>query len=325
MSKNHELDALKSREQEAFQRKQAAWREYADARDRANYAFDAMKSAGQERNDARETMNHEYDAMQAASNHYREVWDEYGRIRDRNNSQIDSLRGEADYEHQEMKRCYDQASFEYNYGDKSMASIYSQEGKSHKERRDELNAAISGLVQEIHSAKENAQWRAPKTDSSAFHRAKEAYDYAKRRHESAQAEFKRVAAERDRLKKAFDDAQEEHARLKEEFRDKVDEVRAERQNRDQKMVEKVNMALVKTKPFYLGTIFGHKAKIVPRDNGSGKIDVYFAGLMAAGDGLGHGHAVIDRDGNVTYLRDAWSDHDDYLINDRPPKGKPTHK
>lgn len=49
------------------------------------------------------------------------------------------------------------------------------------------------------------------------------------------------------------------------------------------------------------------------------------GLAAAGDGLGHGHAIIDRNGNVTYLRDAWQDHDDYLIDNAGRRGINTHR
>ena len=87
------------------------------------------------------------------------------------------------------------------------------------------------------------------------------------------------------------------------------------------------MALVHEKggAFYLGSIFGQDAKIRQRNDGSGKTDVFFGGLSAAGDGTGHGHAIIDRDGNVTYLRDAWQDHDDYLIDDARKRGPNTHK
>ena len=87
-----------------------------------------MKSAWQERSSAREEMNREYEEMQRSSEHYREVWDGYSRIRDSNNSRIESLKWEADREHQEMISCFDRASFEYEYGDKSMAPVYSQEG-----------------------------------------------------------------------------------------------------------------------------------------------------------------------------------------------------
>lgn len=64
------------------------------------------------------------------------------------------------------------------------------------------------------------------------------------------------------------------------------------------------------------SIFGEDAKIKPRNDGSGKTDIYFGGSNTAGDGYGHGHAVIDREGNVIYLRDSGRDHEEYLIDDR---------
>jgi hypothetical protein len=59
MSRNYELDSLKSREQDAFQRKQAAFQRYADARDRCNEAHDVMQTAWEERVGAKEEMNRE--------------------------------------------------------------------------------------------------------------------------------------------------------------------------------------------------------------------------------------------------------------------------
>ena len=103
------------------------------------------------------------------------------------------------------------------------------------------------VIHEVREARQNAEWRAPKTDSSAFHRAKEAFERAKSRHESIQAEFKRAKAERDRLKAEFDSLHEEHLRLKEEFQRKLEEVKPERAAKKQQAVDKVNMALVHEK------------------------------------------------------------------------------
>ncbi len=127
-----------------------------------------------------------------------------------------------------------------------------------------------------------------------------------------------MKAERDRLKKEFEYAKEEHERLKAEFQSRLETVKREREAEKSAAMRKVEVALLK-KPAYCGSIFGKDAKIVPRDDGSGKTDVYYGGLEAAGDGIGHGHAVIERDGNVTYLRDAWQDHKDYIIDDRKAK------
>ena len=132
---------------------------------------------------------------------------------------------------------------------------------------------------------------------------------------------------RDSAKIEFDQLQTRYKQAQEAFNRKVEVVRTSRAATKQRVIDKVNMALVQEKGglFYLGSIFGQDAKIRPRNDGSGKTDVYFGGLYAAGDGIGHGHAIIDQDGTVTYLRDAWQDHDDYLIDNARKRGLNTHK
>ena len=327
MPKSYELDSLKSAEQDAFERKQRAWKIYADLRERCSHAHDEMESAWRERVAAREEMNSEFESMQQARELSAQIWDEYGRIRDSNNYEIERLRAEANSEHQQMIECFERASECYQFGDKSEAPYWSQQGHDHKERRDELNEEVRRLCEEVKAAKQDAMWRAPKVDASAFHRAKAIFESAKARHEAAQSEFKRLKMERDRAKAEFESAQEEFKHAKDAFRRKLEEVKASRATTKQQVIDRVNMALVHEKggSFYLGSIFGQDAKIRPRSDGSGKTDVYFGGLSAAGDGIGHGHAIIDRDGTVTYLRDAWQDHDDYLIDDAGKRGLNTHK
>ena len=295
MARNYELDSLKSREQEAFHRKQAAYQQYMEAKARTSEAHDDMQFAWDERCSAREEMNSEYEAMQRSSENYREVWDEYGRIRDASNSRIESLRYEADSEHEMMKDCFERASDAYEYGDKSEAPIHSAEGHEHKERRDALNDEIKALAQEIHDARATAEWRTPKTDSSAFHRAKDDFRRAKAHHESMQAEFRRLKAERDRLKAEFDSAKEEHAQLKEEFQRKLAEVKANYQRERDRTLDKAGVRYSERKD----------AKIVKKADGT--TQVYHGGL-GSGDGLGHGHTALDQFGNKTYDRGAFEDH-----------------
>ena len=328
MSRNPELDRLKAEQQSLFKQKQVAFQRFKDLQERTNIAHDVMQSAWDERVRAREHMNHEFEARQYAYSHRDSVWNEYGRIRDYNNSRIESLRYEADAEHRAMQDCFERASDAYQYGDKSEAPYYSQEGHMHKDRRDELNAEISELAREVKQAKANAEASAPRVDSSAFNYAKSAFESAKARHESAQAEFKRLKAMRDSAKAEFDHLQAQFKQAQAVFNRKLEEVKSERSATKQRAVNKVNMALIESNAHYLGTIFGHNAKIVPRKDSSGKIDVYFGGLNASGDGMGHGHATIDRNGNVTYLRDAWvtDKKRDYLINENADKfGGETHK
>ena len=220
----------------------------------------------------------------------------------------------------------ERASYAYENGNKAEAPIYAQEGHMHKDRRNALNAEISELGREVKQAKANAEASAPIVDSSAFNSAKAVFESAKSRHESARDEFRRIKAERNAAKAEFDSLQARFKRAQAAFKQRLEEVKSAKASQKQRTIDTVNMALVRSNAHYLGTLFGQDAKIVPRRDG--QIDVYFGGLNTAGDGMGHGHAVIDTHGNVTYLRDAWvSDkRNDYLIDDKADRyGKPTHK
>ena len=293
--RNQDLDALKTREQEAFSFKQNAWKKYDEAKTRCSELHDAMQSAWDERVSARDVMNHEYEAMQNDNNNYRAVWDEYGRIRDYNNAKIESLRSEADYEHREMIRCFDQASSCYQYGDKSEAPYWSEQGHSHKNLRDQLNCQISELCREVKAAKQNAEMRANKTNSSAFHRAKEAFNDAKNRHEAFQAGFNRLKAERDQLKLEFHRAEAEHRKLKEQFQRKLDEIKTNNKREREETLDKAGVSLFERSD----------AKIVKKSDGT--IQVYHGGI-GSGDGYGHGHTALDQFGNKTYDRKAFTEH-----------------
>lgn len=326
MLRNPELDRLKSRQQSLFEQKQAAFQRFKDLHEQTNVAYRTMQACWDERVRARECMNREFEAMQSTYSCSDSVWSEYTRIRDRNNSKIESLKYEADIEHRAMQECFDEASSAYQYGDKSDAPYLSQQGYEHRDRRNALNAEISELAREIKQAKANAEALAPKTDPSAFNRAKSSFEQAKSRHESAQAEFNALKNQRDSVKDDFDHLQEKFKQAQAAFNHKLEEVKSELNLKKHQVIDKVNMALVHEKggAFYLGSIFGQDAKIRSRNDGSGKTDVFFGGLSGSGDGAGHGHAIIDRDGNVTYLRDAWQNHDDYLIDDARRRGLNTH-
>ena len=329
MPRNPELDRLKAEQQSLFEQKQIAFQRLKDLQERINAAHDIMQSAWDERTRAREHMNREFEARRSAYSHRDSIWDEYGRIRDYNNSKIESLKRKADAEHRAMQNYFEQASNAYQYGNKSEAPYYSRQGHEYKDRRDELNAEISKLAREVKQAKANAEALAPRVDSSAFNYAKSAFESAKARHESAQAECKRLKVQRDSAKTEFDRLQSQFKQAQAAFQRRLEEIKSERSARDKRVVDKVNMALVQSNAHYLGTIFGQNAKIVPKKDGSGKIDVCFGGLNAAGDGIGHGHATIDKNGNVTYLRDAWvaDKKRDYLIDENADKkyGTETHK
>ena len=295
MPRDFELDSLRREEEQAFTRKQEAFRAYDEARKRADAAYEAMASAREERNRAQAEMNGEYEELQRTNAEHDEIWDEYGRIRDENNSQIESLKYEADSEYQQMHYCFENASSEYEYGDKAMASTYSQEGHQHKGRLAELNAQIRELGAAVKAAKADAQWRAPKVDSSAFRSAKQAYQEAKARYVALKEEFNRLKAYCDRLHDEFVLAKAAHENKKQRFQARLAEVKARKACEREQILDQADIH---------GSERGD-AKIVKKSDGT--IQIYSGGF-ASGDGLGHGHTAISKDGKVTYRRKAFAEH-----------------
>lgn len=302
MSRNYELDRLKAEQEAAFQRKQEAFQNYIYARDRANTLHDAMQNAWEERVRTREKMNQEFENRRYAFERHDSIWEKYGRIRDYNNSRIESLKYDADSEHHAMQDCFERASAAYEYGDKAEAPMWSQKGYEHRERRNELNAEISELAQEVKNERMYAESCAPRVDSSAFEDAKAEFEKAKSLHESVQAEFKQLKTERDRLKNIFDSLQDEYIRCKESFQRKLKEIKDER-----------NKILDKAK---VREIDRQDAKIVKKVDGT--VQIYHGGI-GKGDGFGHGHTALDCFGNVTYDRDAFSEHGSQNFTDAPLK------
>ena len=216
MPRSVELDNLFARKQEAFARKQVAFQKYVDARNRANEAHDRMQSAWDQRVAAREEMNREFESMQQSKDSRDAIWADFNRVCQENSSRIDQLRQEADMEHEMMKNCFDSASAAYEYGNKADAPMYASEGRMHKDRRDDLNAEVGRLIQEINNAKANAKWQTSSSHGNSFQSAKSNFNSAKMLHESAETEFKNAKAERDAYKAEFDSAQAEFERLKNE-------------------------------------------------------------------------------------------------------------
>ena len=217
MDTTFELESLKTKAQELFQRKQELYQQYAETRDRANAAYIAAQDAYQERRLAREGMNREFETLREAEAKRDEIWAEFEKTKRAINIRIELLRQTADSEHQKMKDCFALASKAYEEG-KVEAPLYASMGHDHKDHRNNINSEISSLVQEIREAKEAAMAAAPQIDRTAFLKAKKIYEEAKARHETAQTEFKRLVEERNELKKAFDAAHAEHTRLKDEIR-----------------------------------------------------------------------------------------------------------
>jgi hypothetical protein len=288
---------------------------YVDTIQRTNAAHEAMEEAWQDRLLTKEQMLIEFRALEALEEENKELWDAYEKIREYASPRIEQLRDESNVEHEEMKKCFDQASLEYERGNKKLCSSLSKEGREHQRKRNLLNDEVSTLCQQIKQAKEAAEKATPKSLGDAYRQAKALFEEAKKRHEAARANFKVQKVERDLYRTEYEAAKEECDSLEAAFLKRLEELKFANK-RPRGIVGKVDIGLIKSKPYYVGTVFGENAKIVEKKDGSG-VDVYFNGTSPNGDGLGHGHAVIDNNGNVTYLRDAWSKHGEALIKNKP--------
>ena len=306
MPRSAELDNLFARKQEAFERKQAAFQKYVDARNRANEAYDRMQSAWDQRVAAREEMNREFESMQQSKDSRDAIWADFNRLCQENSSRIDQIRREADMEHEMMKNCFDSASAAYEYGNKADAPMYASEGHAHKDRRDSLNAEVGRLIQEINNAKANAKWQTSGLCGNSFQSAKSNFNNAKMLHESAGAEFKNAKAERDAYRAEFDSAQAEFERLKDACQRKLNEVKENNRKERERILDKAGVS-------YLNR---QDAKIVKKADGT--TQVYHGGL-GSGDGFGHGHVALDQSGKKTYSREAFEKHGSQNYVDRKEK------
>lgn len=268
MSRDPELDALHAQVQQAFEAKQAKFEELKIARTEANAAYASLQQIRNSHDEAFAEMKRLRDELNESSRNYDLVWSEYSRLKESLSSRIDDLKAEADDEHRMMSECFDQASHEYNYGDRALASSYSQDGHVHKANRDALNAEVSNLFRQLKSAREDAQWRAPKTDSSEYQAAKARFEQTKALLDEAKRTFDAACDRRDLLKAVFDNLNESHKSLEAEFKKKREVIKLAREKQNSKWTE-----------LQVGTIDGH---LVTFKQGKGENEGQT--LIADGDG-----------------------------------------
>ena len=272
MAKDAELDRLKTAQDFAFQRKQDA--------------YQIQQRAWDSRSSARDAMNAAHEAKQRAYAEQDRTWQYYQSVRGMNGPRIDTLNSQQESAFQNMKRSYDAASAAYERRDGASASSYAAEGRRYKEESQRCVAERRRLVEEIRSAR--AQYEASKPAfqhaKEVFNEAKRTFDTAKAAHERAQADFKRAKEDFDQAAKAF--------------RTRLEKVKAEGQ---QRRAEKGSVA------DKAGVPYQYRDNVWVSKDSEGNTNIYFGGVGKP-NGPGHGHYVMDRNGNVTYKRDPFDAH-----------------
>lgn len=271
MAHDAELDRLKAAQDTAFQRKQRA--------------YEAMDTAWKRRSAAREALDRAHAAKQNAYDVQNSAWEYYQSVRQSNGPRIDSLNDRQERAFQNMKDAFDRASSAHDMRDGASARMYADQGHSYKAESQGYVAERRRLVQEIRDAKERHESTRP-----AFQYAKSQFDDAKRTHDRARDDHQRKQEEFKRAKADFDAAVAA-------FKKRLETVRAESQRRRQ---DKRSIAERAGVPFqYLNNVWVSRQGDV--------YNIYFGGVGKP-NGLGHGHYVMDRSGNVTYRRDPFDPH-----------------
>lgn len=272
MAKDAELERLKTAQDLAFSRKQAAQATQEAAWKRRKAAGDVMHAAYEEKDRA-------YHAQENA-------WQDLQRQRDSKGPRIGQLNSLQEAAYQNMKSAYDSASSAYDRHDGAGAKSYAELGRGYKAESQGYVDERRRLVAELRAAADHQRSYAPTFQAAKgrFDTAKREYDAAKAAHERTQTEFKTTKEAFDKASKAF------KARL-----DIVKAQNAKRANDKRSIAQKA------------GVPYAYLDKCYVNTSSNGTVNIYFGGVGEP-NGPGHGHYTMDRNGKVTYRREPFDPH-----------------
>ena len=231
-------------------------------------------------------MNQAYEAQQAAYANQQAAWDAYMSVKRANGPRIDSLNAQQERAYQNMKSAFESASLAHNMRDGASARMYADQGHAYKAEAQDCVAERRQLVAEIRTAREQFEAVRP-----AFQRAKSEYTQARQEFLSAKAEHERAQAEFNKAKAEFDACAKA-------FKDRLDELKSAHRKRRKDKKSIAEKAEVPSQ--YRDNVWISKES-------DGNTNIYFGGVGKP-DGPGHGHYVMDQNGNVTYRRDPFNPH-----------------
>lgn len=272
MAKDAELDRLKMAQDLAFQRKQGA--------------YQAQQRAWERRSSARDAMNLAHEAKQRAYADQDSSWQALQRLRDSYGPRIEQLNRLQEVAFQNMKSAFDSASSAHDRRDGAGAASYAAEGHRYKAESQGYVSERRGLVAELRAAKDRHESTKP-----AFQRAKDEFNSCRREYDVAKAEHERAQADFKRAKENFDQAVKA-------FKSRLEKVKLEGQQRREDKRSIAEKA---------GVPYQYRDNVWVSKDSDGNTNIYFGGAGTP-NGPGHGHYVLDRNGNVTYKREPFDSH-----------------
>jgi predicted nucleic acid-binding Zn-ribbon protein len=280
LARDAELDRLKSVMDKTFAKQQAAYQELKLTGDRRYQIKQELDISWQKVQAARESMDKAYRENQIN-------WDNYKSQREKISREIDIAKSRADILHSQMSASFDNASNAYNYGNKSAAPSYASEGRRYKEELQFANMEVKQLI---------ARAKSLSLPTDSFRQYQATFKLAQSQHNVVQGSYAAAKNDNEQAKKRFEQAKKDHSEAKEFFQNRLAAIKAEQASREQK-----NQNILMIVNPEVAFMDGKQVKFKPRNDGTGKIDIYFGGIFES-DGYGHGHIVVDDCSNVIYMR-----------------------
>lgn len=272
MANDARLEQLKSAQEQAFARKQSAYKEQQETWARLCSLKNGLDKA--------------FMAKQSAYESKSRAWQDSHSVSDNNGPRIEYLNSAQERAFQNMKNAFDRASDAHDSRNGASAKAYSIEGHGYKTEAKGYVEERRRLVEECKIAKATYELYKQRFEDAknTFGRIKDEHDRAKEIHENATTEFKRAKSDFDSAAAAF---QERLSELR------IENTKRKERNRD--------IAIKAGVPYrYVNAVY-------VSEDPDGTINIYFGGIDKP-DGFGHGHYSMDGSGKITYRRNPSENH-----------------
>ena len=148
-----------------------------------------------------------------------DAWATYYSLKDSNNAKIKNLQIESAEEHEKMKECYSLSNKAKNEKKGFLGDKYSQDGITHRDRRDAINEEIAELKRQIFTAKKQAEEKEKaRLDSlEKYEDSEEDFKWWKEKFNIKKDDLAAVEAECDLLHAEAEEAQKRYELAEEEY------------------------------------------------------------------------------------------------------------
>lgn len=226
MAYDHVLEALERREKSAMRYMQTSRQKYQAAVEATNDVFAIMQEAWQSRCAALDDMLAKNEEIMSRYDDYtRKIWDNYHAFRRETNSEIQSLRASAAYEHRRMSECFTTSRAAYAEGRHKRAQYYSAQARRHQTHRNELNAKVGELVAEIRARKSATIAKAPIAEAEELQAARETFLTRKKQHLELVNRFNWLKKKRDLLHEEYNSRRQEYQKVQAAVRERQEELK----------------------------------------------------------------------------------------------------